>query len=90
MTTFAICITVAIASICNLAAVLVWAAFKSAKSEPEPSIDDLALKWAQIAEDFAPEEFELLRRIDRQMAGAEGRIVREWQDMPYDHEREGL
>ena len=90
MTTFAICITVAIASICNLAAVLVWAAFKSAKSEPEPSIDDLALKWAQIAEDFAPEEFELLRRIDRQMAGAEDRVTREWQDMPYDHEREGL
>ena len=52
--------------------------------------DALALKWSQIAEDFADDEFELLRRADRMMAGVEAKVLREWQDMPYDHEIWGL
>ena len=48
--------------------------------------DALALKWAHIAEDFTPDEFELLRRADRQMAGVEAAVIRDWQRLPYDQE----
>lgn len=59
--------------------------------QPYPTTADaLAHKWAEIREDFADDEFELLRRADRMMAGVEERVLREWQDMPYDHEIWGL
>ena len=77
-------------------AAVLWIIYEIRHAAPDPACcypthaDALALKWAQIAEDFAPDEFELLRRIDRQMAATEERVLDEWADLPYDHEREGL
>lgn len=93
MTIIAICITIAIVAICALAALILWAAMHMPDTQPAEiyptTADTLALKWAEIAEDFAPDEFELLRRADRMMAGAEAKVLREWQDMPYDIDADG-
>ena len=75
---------------------IVKAAIHGAMRDAQKVIDDaremtdLAHAWAEIREDFADDEFELLRDVDEQMAGVEEKVLREWQDMPYDHEIWGL
>ena len=91
--TFLIGFVLGVTATAGLVAALAIVIGGTRKPYPQPQSETalaLALKWAQIREDFAPDEFELLRRIDRQMAGVEAAVIRDWQDRPYDHEREGL
>ena len=78
---------------------LVRAAIRSARHVIDDAIADLDLvtTWAEIREDFSPDEFELLRDIDRQMAGAEAAVLRERaearrkrQARPYNWQEGGL
>ena len=56
----------------------------------QPTNDRTLREWVRIQAEYSPDEFELLRRADRMMAGVEAAVIRDWQDMPYDHETGGL
>ena len=82
------------ASLLLLAAIValavIWLTYEIRHAAPEPMTERQHRAWHEIREDFSDSEYDLLADLDAQLRTVERAVIKEWRDMPYNHETQGL